>query len=89
MRRPVPADINAPFERALEYVRRCHHPGCPEPGAPRSCRSRSSLGVIPANDRINDLAGCGGVEVANAVLAGGLADSATDGIIIIGKHASS
>ncbi|MCH9013427.1 MAG: J domain-containing protein [Proteobacteria bacterium] len=43
MRRPVPADINAPFERALEYVRRCHHPGCPEPGAHRAPVARDRL----------------------------------------------
>ena len=43
MRRPVPADIHAPFERPLEYVRRCQHPGCPEPGAYRAPVARDRL----------------------------------------------
>ena len=38
-------------------------------------------GTIPANDRINALASCGD---ANKVLGGGLADNATDGILVVG-----
>ncbi len=43
MRRPVPAEINAPFDRAPEHERRCQHPGCPEAGAYRAPVARDRL----------------------------------------------
>ncbi len=43
MRRPVPAEINAPFERAPGHERRCQHPGCPVPGAYRAPVARDRL----------------------------------------------
>jgi photosystem II stability/assembly factor-like uncharacterized protein len=39
-------------------------------------------GTIPANDTINAIAACG--EDVNVVYTGGLADNATDGILVKG-----
>ena len=45
MRRPVPAEINAPFEREheTEAGRHCHAPGCPEQGVHRAPVARDRL----------------------------------------------
>ena len=43
MRRSVPKDINAPFERAPDQVRHCQHAGCPAHGAYRAPVARDRL----------------------------------------------
>ncbi len=45
MRRPVPAEINAPFEREdeNEAERHCQEPGCPEQGVHRAPVARDRL----------------------------------------------
>jgi hypothetical protein len=43
MRRPVPAEINAPFERETDAERRCQVPGCVEEGAHRAPVARDRL----------------------------------------------
>ncbi len=43
MRRPVPAEINAPFERETDAERRCHAPGCAEDGVHRAPVARDRL----------------------------------------------
>ena len=43
MRRPVPAEINAPFAREATGERRCHAPGCAEDGVHRAPVARDRL----------------------------------------------
>jgi hypothetical protein len=43
MRRPVPAEINAPFAREDDTERRCQAPGCAEEGVHRAPISRDRL----------------------------------------------
>jgi hypothetical protein len=43
MRRPVPAEINAPFARETAAERRCHAPGCAEEGVHRAPVARDRL----------------------------------------------
>ncbi len=43
MRRPVPAEINAPFARDVNAGRRCHTPGCAEDGVHRAPVARDRL----------------------------------------------
>ena len=43
MRRPVPAEINAPFARETTAERRCHAPGCAEDGVHRAPVARDRL----------------------------------------------
>ncbi len=43
MRRPVPAEINAPFERETDAERHCQTPGCPEQGVHRAPVARDRL----------------------------------------------
>ncbi len=43
MRRPVPAEINAPFERETDVERRCQAPGCAEDGVHRAPVARDRL----------------------------------------------
>jgi hypothetical protein len=43
MRRPVPAEINAPFGRKATGARRCHAPGCAEDGVHRAPVARDRL----------------------------------------------
>lgn len=43
MRRPVPAEINAPFARETDAERRCHAPGCAEDGVHRAPVARDRL----------------------------------------------
>ncbi len=43
MRRPVPAEINAPFERETDAERRCHAPDCAEDGVHRAPVARDRL----------------------------------------------
>jgi len=43
MRRPVPAVINAPFERETDAERRCHASGCAEDGVHRAPVARDRL----------------------------------------------
>ena len=43
MRRPVPAEINAPFARDAIAGRRCHTPGCAEDGVHRAPVARDRL----------------------------------------------
>ena len=43
MRRPVPAEINAPFEREADGERRCQAPDCVEEGAHRAPVARDRL----------------------------------------------
>ncbi len=43
MRRPVPAEINAPFEREADAERRCQAPGCAEDGVHRAPVARDRL----------------------------------------------
>ncbi len=43
MRRPVPAEINAPFARQANVERRCQAPGCAEEGVHRAPVARDRL----------------------------------------------
>jgi hypothetical protein len=43
MRRPIPAEINAPFAREPDAERRCHAPGCAEDGVHRAPVARDRL----------------------------------------------